>query len=130
MTERPPLMWRPPQVHAARQAYRLRGERRQPPRQAIAAFASRTYPDELRRVGRRWAIAVGMTALGFAFIVVPGSIADSSSILGGHATSVAGAGVGILVLLRASRLRAAGGDLLLLMALVLVRSSVVLLGGR
>lgn len=56
---------------------------------AIVALVARTYSGDLSRIGYLWAMAVGFAMLGYVFVALRGSVPDTVSILGGHATGVA-----------------------------------------
>jgi diguanylate cyclase (GGDEF)-like protein len=58
----------------------------------LVALAALSYPPSLRRNGFQWAVAVGLLAAGMGFIGVRGSVPDALSVLGAHASSVAGLG--------------------------------------
>jgi len=58
----------------------------------LVALAALSYPPQLRRNGFQWAAAVALLAAGMGFIAVRGSVSDAFSVLGAHATSVAGLG--------------------------------------
>jgi diguanylate cyclase (GGDEF)-like protein len=57
---------------------------------AIVALAARSYSGDLSRIGYLWAMAVGFATLGYVFVALRGSVPGVVSILGGHATGVAG----------------------------------------
>ncbi|HXT20561.1 MAG TPA: GGDEF domain-containing protein [Thermoanaerobaculia bacterium] len=58
----------------------------------LVALAALSYPPPLRRNGFQWAGAVALLAAGMGFIAVRGNVPDVVSVLGAHASSVAGLG--------------------------------------
>ncbi|HXT51780.1 MAG TPA: hypothetical protein VN811_12100, partial [Thermoanaerobaculia bacterium] len=58
----------------------------------LVALAALSYPPPLRRNGFQWSAAVALLAAGMGFIAVRGSVPDVVSVLGAHASSVAGLG--------------------------------------
>ena len=58
----------------------------------LVALAAHSYPPPLRRNGFQWAAAVALLAAGMGFIGLRGFVPDAVSVLGAHATSVAGLG--------------------------------------
>jgi len=58
----------------------------------LVVLAALSYPLRLRRDGLRWAAAVGLLAAGMGFVAVRGVLPNAVSVLGAHASSVAGLG--------------------------------------
>jgi diguanylate cyclase (GGDEF)-like protein len=71
----------------------------------LVAVGASSYPSALRRDGRRWAGAVALLAAGMGLVALRGMVPDGFSVLGAHATSVAGLSVFYHLLRRFQGLR-------------------------